>query len=139
MFRLKKRATETSPIQKYIDFILGMATRMEADKLVFGVPCDDLPRVAADSGVVRDFFRDVIPAGTRLIPVWVRIHGSWHEWVGPPWYLLHEIVRVVGDTRSATVTVAMETNYCYSLTLRKADVDAEPCAGGNAAAPRASA
>jgi len=121
MFSLKKRVTDKSPAEKYVDLILGLAVRIGADKLVFGVPCDELPRTTAESGIVRDCFREIAPdtADTMLIPVWARINGNWHEWAGPPWYLLHEIVRFVGDTYSATITVTMEANYCYSLALRK--------------------
>ena len=123
MFSLKKRVANTSPIEKYVDLILGLAARTGADKLVFGVPGDDLPRTAVEPGIVRDFFRDVAPEGgdTMLVPVWARINGNWHEWAGPPWHLLHEIVRVAGNIHSESITVAMEANYCYSFTLRKAD------------------
>ncbi len=151
-----KRDTQASAIVHYVDLILRTAVTSGVDKIIFGEPCDDLPREKC-SGIeeILPSLPEGILAGfknTKHVPMWQRIDGSWHELPGIPWYLLHEVVRYVGDliTRHqrshqqhdfpdeivaivplqlppphgaamVSFTLAMEQNYCYSVTLKKVD------------------
>jgi len=123
MFAKRNRATDESPIEKYVDLILRLAAQVRADKIIFGEPCDNLPRDTAKLGQIPELLRAAFIGSPDAmhVPLWARVDGVWHEWAGPPWYLLHEIVRAVGDMHAADINLAMEPNFCYSLTLREAD------------------
>ncbi|MGO9526637.1 MAG: hypothetical protein ACLPT4_10015 [Verrucomicrobiia bacterium] len=156
MFGHVKRDTQASAIRKYVDVILKAAVVGGVDKIIFGEPCDDLPRETCPH---VDAINPYLPAqviaafnNTRDVAIWQRIDGTWHELPGFPWYLLHEVVRHIGDlitlhqrthqqhdfpdeleatvplelapergVAMVSLTLTMERNYCFSVTLKKLD------------------
>jgi hypothetical protein len=96
-----KRDTQAGAIVRYVDLILRMAVTSEVDKIVLGEPCDALPREKCpDIQAILPDLPEGLLAGfenTKHVPMWQRIDGIWHELPGLPWYLLHEVVRYVGD------------------------------------------
>jgi hypothetical protein len=153
MFKGAKKGPQKDVVLRFIELILEMSVNDGVDKIVFGEPCDDLPRVtlqaamAANPGLAKlDALSDELCPKTKEVPIWQRVHGTWHESAGLPWYLLHEVIRDLGDRivaqqtdtqrtqnaeslesivhlKSGSVYVGMsltlESNYCYSVTLRK--------------------
>lgn len=153
MFGDAKKGGKKDPVEQYIDMILQMALDNGVDKITFGKPGDDLPRETC----MRDGWRWLEPFypaeiiaelnDTKAVPIWQRKDGKWHELPGFPWYLLHEVVRHVGDRITAqparaqladsiestvplkskpgeinvVMTLRLEPNYCYSITLKKVD------------------
>ena len=153
MFGFARKRAQGEVAHRYIDGILLMAVQNGADKIIFGAPCDDLPREPrrSEEGVRSELEEETefeFATGTRKVPLWERFNGTWHEMPGPVWYALHEIVRDLGDriaalqdankqlpdsleaivplklkdaTVKVTMRLALEPNYCYSVTLKKID------------------
>jgi hypothetical protein len=155
MFRDAKKGLQKDVVLPFIELILEKSMNDGVDKIVFGEPCDDLPRVtlqaamASNPGLAKLVgLSDELCTKTKDVPIWQRVHGTWHELAGIPWYLLHEVVRNLGDRivaqqtdtqrtkhtesldsivhlKSGSIYVGMsltlEPNYCYSITLRKID------------------
>ncbi|MGD0060042.1 MAG: hypothetical protein ABSD58_11560 [Verrucomicrobiia bacterium] len=150
MFRGAKRSAQNDVVHRYVDLILKMAVDDGVDKMIFGEPCDGLPR---ETCVMEPFLPAEMIAelnSMKDVPIWRRVNGTWHELPGFSWYLLHEVVRDLGDKivaqhankQQATypnalesivplkskhggvkvaMTLTLEPNYCYSVTLKKID------------------
>jgi len=151
MFGLPKNGAQDDLILPFVEMHLQSAVDDGIDKIVFGEPCDDLPREKCTrlGGLEPFLSAEQIAAfnSTRDIPIWRRANGIWYEVPGVPWYLLHQIVRLVGDkiatqrgcvdladsigatlplkTKHGEINVmvklSIEPNYCYSVTLKKVD------------------
>jgi hypothetical protein len=154
MFGFAKKRTLGDTARRHMDVILWMCVHGGADKIIFGEPCDDLPRetlqgaMASNRGLAKLIgLRDELCPKAKDVPMWQRVHGTWHELAGIPWHLLHEVIRNLGDRsvaqdvneqlpdslesivplkwKGGSVKVAMrlslEPNYCYSITLKKID------------------
>ena len=124
----KRKLDHKLPEEKlrlFVELELASALDARTDKIVFGEPCDDLPRVTLKAAKAADpkwggelteetEFNDVIPA-TKRLPIWWRFDGVWHEMPSLPWHLLHMIVRTLGDLIVVNQARDQQMNYHEAL------------------------
>ncbi|HVM59543.1 MAG TPA: hypothetical protein VMV72_01645 [Verrucomicrobiae bacterium] len=127
MFWKKRRSDCDEPYDRYVRLMLIRALEQGADKIVFGVPSDDLPRhpyrsESDEKSEELNRLLDLIDEGegkvgtpARGVPMWFRTAGVWDECPGPPWWALHEVVRRAGDLIAAHQTVEQQSNCAEKM------------------------
>jgi hypothetical protein len=107
----KRKWKRKPPEERYIEVSLDRALEGHVDKILYGEPCDNLPRVTLKAAMAADpewgaamakligLSDELCPEakGVPMFPVWWRIDGVWHEMGSLPWHLLHGIVRHIGE------------------------------------------